>query len=153
MWSLWLRYVHNYSNSTHPPDASQRDISLSPLMYMPQVIDQYLPDSHLFLGSVFVSVNWPQWMVELTSTQPAPIISRIHVYLLNLLVKLSNEPNVRQNPATLKLLQAAEQFGWQYVDATAYEQVLNWHVMSCDPRVVLCQGNEQTHPVDIAVHK
>lgn len=117
------------------------------------MIDQYLPDSHLFLGSVFTSVNWSQWMSELMTTQALPVAGRVHVCLLNLLVKLSNEPNVRQNDRALKLMQEAEKFSWHLLDALAYDQVINWHVMSCDPRVVLSLTADQNHPLDVAVNK
>jgi hypothetical protein len=39
------------------------------------------------------------------------------------------------------LLQESQQFAWHLVDATAYEQVVNWFVMSCDPRVILGPDN------------
>ena len=70
--------------------------SVNDVELMVKVIDQYLPDSHLFLGSVFTCVHWPLWINDLLASQPLALVARIHVCLLNLLVKLSNEPNVRQ---------------------------------------------------------
>ncbi|XP_076652381.1 ectopic P-granules autophagy protein 5 isoform X1 [Halictus rubicundus] len=119
---------------------------------MIKVIDQYLPESHLFLGSIFTSVNWTTWMNEFVATQPLPIAARIHVCLLNLLVKLSTEPNVRQNDRASQLINEAEKFSWHLLDATAYDPVINWHVMSCDPKVILSMDSDQCHPIDIAVN-
>ncbi|XP_033214682.1 ectopic P granules protein 5 homolog isoform X2 [Belonocnema kinseyi] len=119
---------------------------------MIKVVDQYLPDSHLFLGSVFSVINWPIWVNEMMLTQPLPVAARMHVCLLNLLVKLSNEPNVRQNEKAVRLMIDAEKFSWHLIDATAFDQVINWHVMSCDPRVILCLDNEPVHPIDTAVN-
>ncbi|XP_016841839.1 ectopic P granules protein 5 homolog isoform X2 [Nasonia vitripennis] len=162
---LWQFYVSNYAHASikdHVLNVIHGNLlslpwdrfnpSVADVEFMVKVIDQYLPDSHLFLGSVFTSVNWSQWMSELMSTQALPVAGRVHVCLLNLLVKLSNEPNVRQNDRALKLMQEAEKFSWHLVDAPAYDQVINWHVMSCDPRVVLSLTADQNHPLDIAVN-
>ena len=92
-------------------------------------------------------------MNELTSIQTLPGIARIHVCFLSLIVKLSNEPNVRQNDKTLRVISEAEKLSWHLVDATSFEQIINWHVMSCDPRVVLCINGDSAHQVDIAVNK
>lgn len=70
--------------------------SVNDVELMAKVIDQNLPDSHLFLGSVFTCVNWPLWINDLLASHPLTLIARMHVCLLNLLVKLSTEPNVRQ---------------------------------------------------------
>lgn len=47
----------------------------------------------------------------------------------------------------------AEKFSWHLLDASAYDHTINWHVMSCDSRVVLYSHNEQCHSIDVAVHK
>ncbi|KAG8314461.1 Ectopic P granules protein 5 [Homalodisca vitripennis] len=57
-----------------------------------QVVDQYLPDCHTFLGAVFIEVPWYTWVAH-SATQES---SRAHASLLHLLIKLANEPNVRQ---------------------------------------------------------
>ena len=61
----------------------------------------------------------------------------------------------------MSLLEESRQFAWHLVDAAAYEQVINWFVMSCDPRVILGTdaaagvGNSESadgiSPVDCAV--
>ncbi|XP_014236749.1 ectopic P granules protein 5 homolog isoform X1 [Trichogramma pretiosum] len=163
---VWQFYVQNYAhpsikdhilNVVHGNMLSLPWDKFNPTVVdvelMLKVIDQYLPDSHLFLGSIFFGVNWQQWMTELLGSQQSPaLLTRVHVCLLNLFVKLSNEPNVRQNDRALKAVQDAERYSWHLVDAAAYDQVINWHVMSCDPRVVLTTANSDVHPIDIAVH-
>ncbi|KMQ96888.1 ectopic p granules protein 5-like protein, partial [Lasius niger] len=126
--------------------------AINDIELMIKVIDQYLPDCHLFLGSVFTCINWSVWIGELITTQPLPVAARMHVCLLNLLVKLSNEPNVRQNEKAVQLVTEAESFSWHLIDAAAYDQVINWHVMSCDPRVILYLGKDQTHAIDVAIN-
>ncbi|CAK9832986.1 Ectopic P granules protein 5 homolog [Anthophora retusa] len=120
--------------------------------FMVKVIDQYLPDSHLFLGSIFTCVHWPLWINELLTTQSSAVVARVHVCLLNLLIKLSNEPNVRQNDKTIQLIVQAEKFSWHLLDASAYDHIINWYVMSCDSRVVLQADNDQCHPIDVAIN-
>ncbi|XP_011351380.2 ectopic P granules protein 5 homolog isoform X3 [Ooceraea biroi] len=162
---VWQFYVSNYAhvsvkdhvlNVVHGNFLSlpwdRFSPSINDVELMIKVVDQYLPDCHLFLGSVFTAVNWSTWIGELMSTQSLPVAARMHVCLLNLLVKLSNEPNVRQNDKAIQLVTEAESFSWHLIDAAAYDQVINWHVMSCDPRVILCLGKDQTHPIDAAVN-
>ncbi|CAD6215664.1 GSCOCG00000476001-RA-CDS [Cotesia congregata] len=134
---LWQFYVTNFAN------ASIKDHVLN-------VIHGNF--FHLFLGNIFVMINWTTWINDILATQPIAVAGRMHVCLLNLIVKLSNEPNVRQNERAILLVTEAEKFAWHLVDATVYDQVVNWHVMSSDPRVILNLGFGQVHTVDVAVN-
>ncbi|XP_018355442.1 PREDICTED: ectopic P granules protein 5 homolog isoform X1 [Trachymyrmex septentrionalis] len=162
---VWQFYVANYTHSSvkdHVLNIVHGNLlslpwdrfypAINDIELMIKVIDQYLPDCHLFLGSIFTWVNWSVWINELMTTQSLPVASRMHVCLLNLLVKLSNEPNVRQNEKAVQLVTEAESFSWHLIDAIAYDQVINWHVMSCDPKVILCLGKDQTHAIDVAIN-
>lgn len=106
---LWQFYVNNFAHASikdhvlnviHGNFLSLPWERFSPeigdVEFMIKVVDQYLPDSHLFLGSVFTIINWPLWINQTLANQPLTVSARMHVCLLNLLVKLSNEPNVRQ---------------------------------------------------------
>ncbi|KYQ47638.1 hypothetical protein ALC60_13394 [Trachymyrmex zeteki] len=159
---VWQFYVANYAHSSvkdHVLNVVHGNLlslpwdrfypAINDIELMIKVIDQYLPDCHLFLGSIFTWVNWSVWINELMTTQSLPVAARMHVCLLNLLVKLSNEPN---NEKAVQLVTEAESFSWHLIDATAYDQVINWHVMSCDPKVILCLGKDQTHAIDVAVN-
>ncbi|XP_076173051.1 ectopic P-granules autophagy protein 5 isoform X2 [Ptiloglossa arizonensis] len=126
--------------------------SVCDIEFMIKVIDQYLPDSHLFLGSIFTCLNWSVWINDFLTTQSLSTASRMHVCLLNLLVKLSNEPNVRQSDKTIQLITEAEKFSWHLLDASSYDQIINWYVMSCDPKVILYVDIDQCHPIDIAIN-
>ncbi|XP_043590253.1 ectopic P granules protein 5 homolog isoform X3 [Bombus pyrosoma] len=126
--------------------------SVNDVELMAKVIDQNLPDSHLFLGSVFTCVNWPLWINDLLASHPLALIARMHVCLLNLLVKLSTEPNVRQTDKVIQLIMDTEKLSWHLLDASAYDSIIRWHTMNCDSRVVLYSYNEQCHPIDVAVH-
>ena len=48
------------------------------------------------------------------------------------------------------LLQSAQRFHWHLVDATNYEHVLNWFVMSYDSRVLLMVTDEDCTGIDMA---
>ncbi|XP_020712165.2 ectopic P granules protein 5 homolog isoform X2 [Athalia rosae] len=162
---LWQFYVTNFAHASvkdhilnviHGNFLSLPWERFSPgigdIELMVKVVDQYLPDSHLFLGSVFTSINWQVWANEILAIQPLPVAARMHICLLNLLVKLSNEPNVRQNEKAVQIVVSAEKFAWHLVDAAAYDQVINWYVMSCDPRVILHLDTEQTYSIDGAIN-
>lgn len=63
---------------------------------LPQVVDQYLPDCHTFLGAVFIEVQWHQWVEHIAANLSPQECAKVHSALLHLLIKLANEPNVRQ---------------------------------------------------------
>ncbi|KAH0560783.1 ectopic P granules protein 5 homolog isoform X1 [Cotesia glomerata] len=162
---LWQFYVTNFANASikdHVLNVIHGNFlslpwdkflpELTDVEFMVKVVDQYLPDSHLFLGNIFMMINWTTWINDILATQPIAVAGRMHVCLLNLIVKLSNEPNVRQNERAILLVTEAEKFAWHLVDATVYDQVVNWHVMSSDPRVILNLGFGQVHTVDVAVN-
>nr|XP_018914987.1 PREDICTED: ectopic P granules protein 5 homolog [Bemisia tabaci] len=115
---------------------------------MIKIVDQYLPNCHTFLGAIFIEVQWPS-IVSLP--HPVPVRTKIHSILLHLLIKLGNEPNVRQSGGRITvLLLEAQKFHWYLVDSNCYQSVCNWFVMSYDPRVILSIGNNDSIAVDIA---
>ncbi|CAG9856312.1 unnamed protein product [Phyllotreta striolata] len=105
--------------------------------YMLKVVDQYLPECHAFLGHVFTSIHWSNWLGHL-SAAPEKLRIRVHECFFNLIVKLCNEPNVRKNQyeQAKSLLIQAEQFDWTILDGPRYQYVMDWLVMSCDPSVI-----------------
>ncbi|XP_039300591.1 ectopic P granules protein 5 homolog, partial [Nilaparvata lugens] len=119
---------------------------------MLRVVDQFLPDCHTFLGAIFIEVHWYNLVQHITANCSPQAASKAHSALLHLLVKLSNEPNIRQSGKVLPLLLESQQFQWHLIDATSYELVANWFVMSYDPRVILQLTDEEwTERIDMAV--
>lgn len=148
---IWHWYVTNYAHTSvkdHVLNVIHSSFialpwhnfwpSINDLELMLKVVEQYLPESHVFLGHVFIEVNWPAWIGALTETAPLAIRTRIHHCLLCLLVKLANEPNVRSNHSEKAkgLLLQAEGFNWGCIEPSMYHQIVDWYVMSCDPLVV-----------------
>jgi hypothetical protein len=76
-----------------------------------------------------------------------------HQCLMHLLVKLSSEPSIKQNPRVVTVLDdCRQQLSWHLIDSSSFDQALNWFVMGSDPRVVL-PDHPELHPVDVAVFK
>lgn len=149
--------------------------SLEDTMTFTRVVEQYLPECHSFVGGVLVQVNWNKDIqallpshcssehhssrspVHKSVANPASIAAndpqisaaKFHQCLLNLLVRISMEPSVRQSTLLQTLLLDSENFYWWLVDGDSYQRVVNWWVMSCDPRIVLSLPDR--NPVDIAV--
>lgn len=59
-------------------------------------------------------------------------------------VKLSYEPNVRENVQLLTLLQEAITFPWYLLDYQAIEGTMDWFVMSTEPSSILCLNSEHS---------
>lgn len=85
-----------------------------------------------------MEIPWSTWLKSISENTPVHIKSKIQHSLLHLIVKLSNEPNVKNNHSekAKTLLTEAEGFNWCFVDVASYEQVIDWFVMSCDPLVI-----------------
>ncbi|KAL1452558.1 hypothetical protein WDU94_006776 [Cyamophila willieti] len=116
--------------------------SLTDLELMLKLVDQYLPACHTFLSQVFIQIQWNNVIQKYH--QSDSISSKIHCTLLHLLIKLANEPSIRQSNKITPLLLEAQSFAWHLLDAQWYEQVTNWFVMSYEPHVMLqssCAAN------------
>ncbi|CAH1956914.1 unnamed protein product [Acanthoscelides obtectus] len=112
---------------------------------MLRIVDQYLPECHAFLGHIFVVIPWAEWLKNFYNAPPQ-IKLRVYQCLINLIVKLSNEPNVKKNHAerAKSLLVQAENFDWDILEAPLYQHVMDWYVMSCDSAVIF-----KTDPLDL----
>lgn len=125
--------------------------SIQDVELMLKVVDQYLPDCHSFLGTIFMSVSWSAWLGHIMSSQHPEASNRAHICLLHLFVKLANEPSVRGTSQACSLIQQAQQFHWDLLDVSAYEPVINWCVMSLDPRAILVIADDKINPLDRGV--
>ncbi|CAH0560105.1 unnamed protein product [Brassicogethes aeneus] len=147
---LWQWYVTSFAHNSvkdhilHPIHQTFLGLhwhnfwpSVVDLDFMLRVIDQYLPDCHSFLGHIFMSVNWPNWLNNFGNSPPQ-IKSRVYQCFMNLLVKLCNEPNVRNrySEKAKALLVQAENFDWSFLEPQIFQHVLDWYVMSCDSSVI-----------------
>ncbi|KAF4516976.1 hypothetical protein B566_EDAN005578 [Ephemera danica] len=118
---------------------------------MLKLVEQYLPNCHCFMGAVFVQVSWVAWTQQVQALCTPEHLIRSHSCLMHLLVKLAAEPSVKQNPKCLPLIvECRKQLSWHLIDSSSFDTVLNWFVMSCDPRVIL-PSHTDTHAVDTAV--
>ncbi|KAF5275551.1 hypothetical protein FQR65_LT04154 [Abscondita terminalis] len=120
--------------------------SVADVELMLKVVEQYLPECHVFLGYIFIEISWGNWMKHVLANASPQIILRVHQCLLHLLVKLSNEPNIRSNHSdkTKKLLAEAENFNWDIIEPSMYQHIMDWYVMSCDALVIFV-----TDPMDL----
>ncbi|KAF5285353.1 hypothetical protein FQA39_LY04452 [Lamprigera yunnana] len=112
--------------------------SVGDLELMLKVVEQYLPECHVFLGYIFIEVPWAKWITQVSGNASPAIILRVHQCLLHLIVKLSNEPNIRSNHSEKAkiLLVQAETFNWDIIEPSMYQHIMDWYVLSCDPLVI-----------------
>lgn len=91
----WIQLLPHFVVLVQSPPLSLL-LPLLQLLYFFQIVDQYLPDCHVFVGGVFIEVSWHSWVRHILTSYPLQVASRAHTCLLHLLIKLANEPNVRQ---------------------------------------------------------
>lgn len=84
-----------------------------------------------------MAIPWPNWLNNFTNSSPQ-IKGRVYQCFMNLLVKLCNEPNVRNRYAdkAKSLLVQAENFDWSNLEPPVFQHVMDWYVMSCDSSVI-----------------
>lgn len=119
--------------------------SVTDVELMVRIIDQYLPECHSFLGHIYMSICWSKWLYNFKGL-PEQINTRVYQYFLTLLVKLSNEPNVRNKyqEKAKSLLIEAEAYDWTVVDSVVYQHVMDWYVLGCDAGVIF-----KSDPLDL----
>ncbi|XP_045024661.1 ectopic P granules protein 5 homolog isoform X2 [Daphnia magna] len=109
--------------------------SLNDLEQLVRVAGQFLPEVHSFLVSLFVRCCLSTVIVHCNS-QPTTC-ARLLACLLHLHVRLAGEPTAQQNPMMKRILDEACSYPWQFIDASVYDQVLNWYISTCDPLFIL----------------
>lgn len=57
---------------------------------------QFIPDSHSFVGNVFLRISWTSWLQQNINTWDYPTVQRMLAILLMIFIKLSFEPKVRE---------------------------------------------------------
>ncbi|CAL4061202.1 unnamed protein product, partial [Meganyctiphanes norvegica] len=132
--------------------------TLTDVLTFTKIVEQYLPECHNFIGGILVQINWKEVVAVSQQDSNNQVVipsdencwpTQLHTCLLKLLVRISMEPSVRQSSLLQTLLLDSEQFSWQLIDGVSFENVINWWVMSCDPRIVL--DMDSRNPVDIAI--
>lgn len=113
---------------------------------MLKVIEQHLPESHVFLACIFMELPWTLWLRTVLANTQVHMKTRIQHCLLHLVVKLTNEPNIKKNHTdkAKALITEATNFNWCFVEVDTVQQVMDWYVMSCDPLVIF-----KTDPFDL----
>ena len=135
------------------------------------VLDTFNPLCHEFIGKIFVKFNW----ISVFSADISSIM-KMSPYFLHCVVKLSVEPEVRkasmtlpnmqlffsllyrksficfllnfQNGGLLKLLDQVPNKIWEGIGSHNFENLMQWHVMSCDTKVILL---EDCSPIDVKI--
>ena len=114
---------------------------------MMKIIGMFLPQSHAFLGTTFVQIDWQLFVSQHCHEEDH--LKRILPSLFCLLTKLSSEPSIRQGGRLLSIVTQAESWAWGFVDATHYESLAQWYVMSVDSRCIV--KHKERNPLDAAI--
>lgn len=61
-----------------------------------RIIQQYLPECHSFIGSIFLQIEWSTWLEKNIKTWDINMKSRMMQSFLYIFLKLSHEPCVQQ---------------------------------------------------------
>lgn len=142
-----------------------------------RALGRFLPESHAFMGHVWVRVDWSEWFAALQQQQqlnsdglwpsiggPTAERSGQMEELLLVFVKLAMEPNGREErnggaQALVRMLREAAGWpGWSTsaaVSVEALRQVMDAVVLMADPAIVLTTLNAERHheAVDTALLK
>lgn len=113
---------------------------------------QYLPDCHSFIGYIFLRITWTPWLHCNLTTWDYNIRLQVMSTLLIMFVKLSFEPQVRENQQLLVVLQEASNYPWHLLDFQGIEGIFDWFVVSTESSALLNLQSE-SNAVDSGVLK
>lgn len=96
-----------------------------------RILQQFLPDCHAFIGSVFIQIDWTSWVRNCTDSDKSM------VSLLSIFVKIAHEPSLSENQVMVRLFKESLQYPWHVLTATDLEPIFDWFILSCDPAIIL----------------
>uniref|UniRef100_A0A8C5LRQ0 Ectopic P-granules 5 autophagy tethering factor n=1 Tax=Leptobrachium leishanense TaxID=445787 RepID=A0A8C5LRQ0_9ANUR len=153
--ALWLHLMHYCETSTAPklPEfilyAYHTEYIKLPWkdMYPDQTlmeeffkVERGSPKScFLFLGAVLCEVNWVSVISDAWGPMPRPETHRMLVCLLFMMVFLTKEEKIINEPGTplLNLLGEAGTMSWHLVDAVSYQNVMGYFSSHYPPAIIL----------------
>ncbi|XP_055529929.1 ectopic P granules protein 5 homolog [Wyeomyia smithii] len=115
-----------------------------------RILQQFIPESHLFVGHIFIRIAWTPWLQQNIQTWDYQLRYQMLSSLLMIFIKISYEPNAREGLKIVTLLQDACSYPWHLLEYQGVEAVLDWFVLSAEPSVVLKMPSEG-EAVDSAV--
>ena len=135
----------------HPALASLDWSTFSPTVRdidaMMKIISMFLPQSHAFLGTIFVQINWQFLLVQ--KMNELEYVKRAVPSVFCLMIKLSSEPSVRQGGRLLSIVTQSESWPWELVEFAHFESLVQWYVMSVDCRCIV--KHKDRSPLDAAI--
>lgn len=117
-----------------------------------QTLQKYLPECHAFLGFVFLRVTWTPWLHNNLSSWDYSNRQNVLAAMLQMIVKLSFEPSVREGAQLLTILQEATSYPWHLLNHAHIDATFEWYVTSIEPSAILCLQSEHS-AIDNAVLK
>lgn len=117
-----------------------------------RLLQQYLPDCHSFIGYIFLRITWTPWLQCNMLTWDYATRLQVLSTLLIMFVKLSYEPQVRENMQLLTVLQEASNYPWHLLDYHGIEGIFDWFVTSTEASAILNLTSEH-NAVDNGVLK
>uniref|UniRef100_A0A336MQE8 CSON004001 protein n=1 Tax=Culicoides sonorensis TaxID=179676 RepID=A0A336MQE8_CULSO len=96
-----------------------------------RILQQFLPDCHAFIGSIFTKIEWTSWM------QNCPDSDKGMAAILTIFVKISYEPSLSESEEMSKLLTESLQYSWHVLTSIELEPIFDWLILSCDPAIIL----------------
>lgn len=96
-----------------------------------RILQQFLPDCHAFIGSVFIKIDWKLWMHSCTDSDKSM------ASILTIFVKIAHEPSLSENQEMVRVLNESLQYPWHVLTAHDLEPIFDWLILSSDPVIIL----------------
>eukprot|EP00058_Branchiostoma_floridae_P024956 XP_002610446.1 hypothetical protein BRAFLDRAFT_124263 [Branchiostoma floridae] len=109
----------------------------------PHLLEECHPVCQSFLCSVFIRLDCVTMVSDYCSHDLPEIVARLHECLLHLLVHFS----VQEGEVVSGRIQEAEQFGWHFLSAAAYQNTMSWLVDAANSDLVLFLGQPAPQPI------
>lgn len=115
-----------------------------------KILQQFIPECHTFAGTIFLQIQWKSFITNNLNTFNYDLRLRVLSSILLNLIKLSCEPNIREEPKIELINEAACTYPWHLLEYKNVEVAMDWFVMSFEPSVILKMPSD-VHLVDESV--
>lgn len=96
-----------------------------------RILQQFLPDCHAFIGSIFILIDWSLWMHNCTDSDKSMAA------ILTIFIKIAHEPTLTENPEMVRVLNESLQYPWHVLTSNELEPIFDWLILSSDPVMIL----------------
>lgn len=94
------------------------------------------------MGQIFLKIQWSLWLSQNISLWDYQTKQKVLSSLLLIILKMSAEPNVREDLHFITILKETINYPWSILEYQSIESIMEWFIMSNEPSIILRFSSE-----------